>query len=39
MEQLKTQLPDYMVPTHLILLGSMPLTAKGSVFASPIFLP
>ncbi|WP_285420565.1 non-ribosomal peptide synthetase [Pseudomonas sp. efr-133-TYG-5] len=29
--QLKAQLPDYMVPTHLILLASMPLTANGKL--------
>ncbi|MFJ4143749.1 non-ribosomal peptide synthetase [Pseudomonas sp. NPDC089734] len=28
---LKAQLPDYMVPTHLILLASMPLTANGKL--------
>ena len=29
--QLKAQLPDYMVPAHLTLLGSMPLTANGKL--------
>ncbi|MGH8390012.1 MAG: non-ribosomal peptide synthetase [Pseudomonas sp.] len=28
---LKAQLPDYMVPMHLILLASMPLTANGKL--------
>ena len=28
---LKAQLPDYMVPTHLILLKAMPLTANGKL--------
>ncbi|MDU9393633.1 non-ribosomal peptide synthase/polyketide synthase [Pseudomonas sp. zfem002] len=28
---LKAQLPDYMVPTHLILLQAMPLTANGKL--------
>lgn len=28
---LKAQLPDYMVPTHLILLAGMPLTANGKL--------
>ena len=29
--QLNAQLPDYMVPAHLILLSSMPLTANGKL--------
>lgn len=29
--QLKVQLPGYMVPTHLMLLASMPLTANGKL--------
>jgi len=28
---LKAQLPDYMVPAHLMVLGSMPLTANGKL--------
>ena len=36
---LKSQLPDYMVPTHLILLASMPLAANGSATKRSAVMP